>query len=301
MIKPLFPFFQEKPPEIEEEEPRPVSKFTLSRQKQKNTNVDIQQTKHDNLGKQIPAFSEHIIERVQPSTSGISSKTQQDVSGDNKQIIEVSKSKVELVEDPLINRHNRDNIQLFKSVNKPLKLRSKKPLKRIQIIDVDLESEKNYLCNKSKQLLKQNKKIEVKEIVDSKNKKNKSSDIILSKPQIVQITEVETKEETTIGTFEDLNVAIPKTAVQFYNVWKNIKKEWRKYYLQRINTSDLKLIFKESLESKVFSEIIAVLRENSADNGLNLYNYLLGLIEVKRFSALIMFMSSKDKKSKHND
>lgn len=149
--------------------------------------------------------------------------------------------------------------------------------------------------------MKQNKKIEVKEIVDSKNKKNKSSDIILSKPQIVQITEVETKEETTIGTFEDLNVAIPKTAVQFYNVWKNIKKEWRKYYLQRINTSDLKLIFKESLESKVFSEIIAVLRENSADNGLNLYNYLLGLIEVKRFSALIMFMSSKDKKSKHND
>ncbi|KAI4467211.1 rna polymerase ii-associated protein 3 [Holotrichia oblita] len=266
---------QEKATEIEEE-PRPVSKFTLSRQKQKNTNVEIQQVKHDDVNKRTPALSEHVIERVQPSTSGITTKAQQKVSGDNKEIIEGSKPNVELIEkDSLINRHNKENIQLFKSVNKPPKLRSKKPLKRIQIIDVDLQSEKN------------------------ENEKNKSSDILLLTPQIAQLTEVETKDETqkVINCFEDLNVPIPKTAVQFYNGWKTIKKEWRKNYLQRINTTDLKLIFKESLESKVFSEIIDILSENSTENTLNLYDYLLGLTEVKRFSALIMFMSSKNKKN----
>ncbi|KAI4467224.1 rna polymerase ii-associated protein 3 [Holotrichia oblita] len=294
---------QEKATEIEEE-PRPVSKFTLSRQKQKNTNVEIQQMKHDDINKRTPALSEHVIERVQPSTSGITTKAQQKVSGDNKEIIEGSKPNVELIEkDSLINRHNKENIQLFKSVNKPPKLRSKQPLKRIQIIDVDLQSEKKYLSNRSKQDLKENKEIEIQKEVNSENEKNKSSDILLLTPQIVQLTEVETKDETqkVINCFEDLNVPIPKTAVQFYNGWKTIKKEWRKNYLQRINTTDLKLIFKESLESKVFSEIIDILSENSTENTLNLYDYLLGLTEVKRFSALIMFMSSKDKKSKHND
>lgn len=62
------------------------------------------------------------------------------------------------------------------------------------------------------------------------------------------------------------------------------------------------MIFKESLESDILSDILTVLCEGNdfGKNGSeNAFSYLKSISDVKRFSALTMFMTSNDKQSIH--
>ncbi|KRT78313.1 hypothetical protein AMK59_8189, partial [Oryctes borbonicus] len=205
-------------------------------------------------------------------------------------------------DDPLLRRHDKDSIQLFQSIHKPPKFRSKKPLKRVEIIDVDLETEKFYLSNKLEDAT-ENKDTESGENENNQNEGSEKNNVSLLRSQITQSVKTEKNDENletekNVNVLEDLNLPVPKTSVQFYNSWKTINNEQsRKKYLLKINPKDFKSIFKESLESKPFSDIVAILSENCGDTTLDLYSYLMGLTEVKRFGALIMFMSLIDKKN----
>ncbi|GJQ76125.1 putative potential Monad-binding region of RPAP3 [Trypoxylus dichotomus] len=298
---------KEKPVDIIDE-PRPVSKFTLSRQKQKDSNIKIHETKADGTKNEV-AFGEHVIERVLSSSSGYNKtgkietehkndnkRTLEDASikmkakqnSDNKGRLEDTNTKMEnkqsvKLDNLLLNRHDKDSIQLFRGIYKPPKFRSKKPLKRVEIIDVDLETEKLYLRDK------------LQDITENKDKESCEKE---KKQNEINHEIVKGNEAPEPNCFEDLNLPIPKTSVQFYNSWKSISnKQFRKNYLRKINPSDFKLIFKESLETKMFSDILEVLNESCDDSTFDLHSYLVGLTEVKRFGALIMFMSSTDKKN----
>lgn len=165
---------------------------------------------------------------------------------------------------------------------------------------MDLETEKIYLSNKSENDPKETQSPQNQE-KDEKCKDEDSSNIQISEaiengkniPTALDIKD-------NFETFAQLELGIPKTSVQFYNNWKTIEKnnQWKKSYLQQIDPNNLSVIFKESLSTKVFSEIINTLNENCGDNNFPVYKYLIGLSQVKRFSALTMFMSSKDKNSK---
>lgn len=69
--------------------------------------------------------------------------------------------------------------------------------------------------------------------------------------------------------------------------------------LQQICGSDFPVIFKESLESNTFSSVLAVLATEFIKNKTSVIQYLLGLTKVRRFSALILFMTENDKTSKY--
>lgn len=55
-------------------------------------------------------------------------------------------------------------------------------------------------------------------------------------------------------------------------------------------------IFKDSMEPDTFSEILTILSTEFIKRKKPLYRYLVDLAQVKRFGALIMFMSTADKK-----
>lgn len=59
-------------------------------------------------------------------------------------------------------------------------------------------------------------------------------------------------------------------------------------------------IFQDSMESDIFSEILEVLKVEFVKRKEPIFYYLRDLSQVKRFRALIMFVSSGEKESKYS-
>lgn len=57
-------------------------------------------------------------------------------------------------------------------------------------------------------------------------------------------------------------------------------------------------IFKEALESYIFSEILEILATEFVRKDEPVYHYLLGFSHVKRIKALLLFASEEDNASK---
>ena len=55
-------------------------------------------------------------------------------------------------------------------------------------------------------------------------------------------------------------------------------------------------IFKDSMESDIFTQILTILNETFVSKNDNVFDYLESLSKVKRFRTLVLFMSSSDKK-----
>lgn len=98
----------------------------------------------------------------------------------------------------------------------------------------------------------------------------------------------------------DKNYVTPKTSVQFYLTWKNLKSSDERYrYLKKIDPQELPKIFQSSLDSGIFSNIIEVLVKHFIDNKTPVSRILYYLTQVKRFSAITMFMTDDDKSRKY--
>lgn len=69
--------------------------------------------------------------------------------------------------------------------------------------------------------------------------------------------------------------------------------------LQQISGHDFPVIFKESLESDIFSGVLTIFATEFIKNRTPVIQYLLGLTKVRRFSALTLFMTENDKTSKY--
>lgn len=242
---------------------KPVSKFTQSRQK-----------KH--------------VSVLKPEEE--KSKTNVDI---NKATVVERKQKT--VETQTIQRGEMffwpedDSIEIVEAIAKAPHLRSKVPLKRIQIKDIET---KPVVHSKSAPVVE---KIEIeRELpVSRKESKKKSVSFADSKHNAISPEKAERKSEEIKQFME------PITSVQFFAQWKQFNDDTNsKYeYLRVMNPRNLKEVFKESLDSKTFGDILKTLTKHTDDCGF-IYNFLLGLTEVKRFCTLVFFMSKADKDGK---
>ena len=67
---------------------------------------------------------------------------------------------------------------------------------------------------------------------------------------------------------------------------------------QQIPPETIPQMFKDSMESDIFCNIISVLKTEFIPNKINVYQYLENLSNVKRFRALIMFIERSTKEGK---
>ncbi|XP_044746948.1 RNA polymerase II-associated protein 3 [Coccinella septempunctata] len=190
-----------------------------------------------------------------------------------------------------------DNI--VKAVQKPPHMRSTKPLKRIPIQEINSAiTESSDLPERNENPKKFSLKTDDIKIVEHKN--NQSS-------QIKQVDEDVTKQEKVVEDVtkqemvvdDEPQLTAPKTSVQFHATWKKLRgrDDKRGEYLRLVNPKKIPDLFKDSLESDVFSEILYVLAEHLAKEKDETYEYLLHLSKIKRFSALSMFLTLNDKNS----
>ncbi|XP_072389091.1 RNA polymerase II-associated protein 3 [Diabrotica undecimpunctata] len=315
---------------IDVADPRPISKFTASRNKS-NSSINLK-----------------------PFTPIYKPPKEQEVNEVPQQIIDDSTPIPQWVSDP--------EIIEVKPIQKPPHLRSKKPLKRIKITEigdthtkidvskpVSKEAVKQHVLEKKENDNKQGsittrpisafkKDRKEKFIQEADNYLNESQD----SPTQISLDSVKTAEKNFNSEsitkpepnlhhlkIEDLNVIekinpmstakdvknsvndtkklienneintsfkCPKNAVQFYTSWKNFRTTEEKYtYLKLIGFQDIPKIFLNSLDSAVFSNILEVLVKHFIGNNDKLYDILNSFTEVKRFSAITMFLSGEDK------
>lgn len=245
-----------KKDETQQKPTKPVSKFTQSRQNKKNpTKPEEEKPKSEfNIGK--AAVVERKLGELKPKPP--TAKTLATFTWP---------------ED--------DFLEIIEPISKLPHTRSKVPLKRIQIKDIETKP----LVHTKPTIVVE--KVET-ELVTKKDGKKKS----------VSFADVKTETTKTVQPEEVVKNELvePVTSVQFFAQWKQFTDVAnQKYeYLRVINPKNLKEIFKEALDSKTFSDILKVLSTHSDDHNF-VYNYLLGLVEVKRFCTLVFFMDKADK------
>ncbi|XP_069681469.1 RNA polymerase II-associated protein 3-like isoform X1 [Periplaneta americana] len=194
-------------------------------------------------------------------------------------------------------------VNLVKPIHKPPHLRSKKPLKRIEIKEIDNSSSK-----------------ETRTIVTASSSKEEPSDVLLDneKPVCargqntvnlssegdegnkVELLSEEGSSATLKVTSEEKSTEIPpvpNNSVQFLVAWKKIKSdpELGYLYLKQIPGIEFPRIFRDSLESGILSDIISTIKLGFLPHKEPVLPYLEGLSNVRRFSALAMFLSENDK------
>ncbi|XP_050306192.1 RNA polymerase II-associated protein 3 [Anthonomus grandis grandis] len=243
--------------------------------------------------------------------------------------------KIPKVDPPIVSTWPDPGCEItpVKAVKKPAHLRSKTPLLRIEITETDLlnKPEEPEPFNKRvvehKQVTFQEEHVEFgagdpafkkttsafkkdrEKVNNSESKvepnqnawpKVDSAMISMTSDDlkiVENIKQKETKNNENNEIIKNSKEFIPpKTSVQFYSVWRTLKlPEEKCKFLKTIDPKELPNIFREAMESKVFSDILEVLSMSCTENFDETFEFLKQLTRVKRFSALTMFMESKDK------
>merc|ERR1711915_569915 len=163
-------------------------------------------------------------------------------------------------------------------INKPAHLRSKKPLKRVEIFE-------NTVANK--ELIKSEVKVDKSEVEDVK-----INTVGLTK-------QVEKEIANELSKVEIMNTipAVPSSSAKFLTDWKTLKSIVnRAKYLQQFKSTDYGKVFKSSMDGILFSEIVQVLN-HMVQRGVMpeiIVHQLNGLSRLPRISAISMFMSKHD-------
>lgn len=76
------------------------------------------------------------------------------------------------------------------------------------------------------------------------------------------------------------------------------KLKIKKFLFQQLPPGSLPKIFKESMESSIFSDILAILKTEFVKRKESIFSYLKDLSDVRRFRALVMFISNSEKQGK---
>ncbi|XP_054277821.1 RNA polymerase II-associated protein 3-like [Macrosteles quadrilineatus] len=171
---------------------------------------------------------------------------------------------------------------------KPPHLRSKKCLKRIEIYDVGPNTPEHICAAK---LRKSNNLPTI-----SPSPTHPPASSRLSEPGFMSAATVKPRSILTITTPVDVPPP-PTTSVQFNTAWNSVKgnPQLRYRYLKQIPGESLSDIFKDALESGMFSSILDTLSSEFISKEDVVLSYLKGLTRVRRFSTLTLFMSTSDK------
>ncbi|XP_043258103.1 RNA polymerase II-associated protein 3 isoform X2 [Colletes gigas] len=227
----------------------------------------------------------------------------------------------------------KDDVVVIEPIEKPPHLRSKKLLTRIPVEEVEFiniqHDQKNdgTTSNEHESVqLKENfgdcpnipislpeKDDVVTESIDKSSHLNLKEletgvvveETVFNKYEHAELKEIsadeKSKNESSIKdskSVENTNniPPVPKTAVQFVTNWKaNKSSEFRYKYLKQLPKNSLSKIFQDSMESDIFNDILKVLWLEFIKRKESIFSYLKDLSEVKRFRALIMFISNNEK------
>lgn len=200
-----------------------------------------------------------------------------------------------------------NNIEIIFVIEKPPHSRSQVPLRRIpikevsQIENVPLEEQKptpsvgkldsmNVVERNFENLI--SKGGDGDKVTNPKETMEKAS-------SFKQKKQVKVVEKNPSASSQTELFTTPINAIQFNNQWHQFTSSKLRYqYLMCIEPQRLPTIFKESLDTKLFSEIITALVEGYSNENEKIYKYLTELTNIRRFSAIVMFMSNSDKNSK---
>lgn len=243
-------------------------------------------------------------------------------SSSTNKIIEQELDVSRLTDNKTVLWSSNSAVKLVKPIQKAPHLRSKKPLKRIAIREVDNStliedkavSELLVTSIVTKDLENENSSDDTKFLIVKEQKQEKIINHTGAKTKNIGPTTKETSEsQNTIdkdsstrnaidfqSNIEDITnqvPPVPSTSVQFYVEWKKVKSnpQLSYLYLKQIPGSELARLFGDSLESSTFSEIISTFKTHFIQFKEHLLPYVIGLTKVRRFGALVMFLSEADK------
>ncbi|KAG5890472.1 hypothetical protein JTB14_013414 [Gonioctena quinquepunctata] len=283
-------------------EQRPISKFTASRNKtsiyepnekavHKPPSVDSKEQIKQEIDDSKPSTSWHsqediiIVKPVQKpphlrSEKPLKRLTITDIdSGIPEKIVEYQKSE-EAVKKHVMEKHEK--IEDLNDVAKPIsafkKQKAEKSLEK-------MENAANTAWPKPNEHTACLKSADFK-IIEKVNPASCMKDVKNTVNDNKKITHSES----------NVNFVGPKNSVQFFLSWKNLKTLEEKYlYLKSIEPQELPKIFLSSLESKMFSNILEVMVNNYIVKNDRVFETLNYFTDVKRFSAITMFMTAEDK------
>ncbi|CAD1478853.1 unnamed protein product, partial [Heterotrigona itama] len=206
----------------------------------------------------------------------------------------------------------KNEVTVIEPIEKPPHLRSKKLLTKIPIQELEFGIDQYKYTNDKIVGNKGNlvqKKDRVQEEESSKNSvqieefNKKIIQMEGQKEELCKNPVLEFHKENSCVKVSDPSKdigfisPIPKTAVQFLMNWKkNNSLEFRYKYLKQLPENSLPKIFQDSMESDIFSQIIEILSIEFIKRKDQIFCYLKDLSQVKRFRALIMFITNNDKK-----
>ncbi|CAF3787883.1 unnamed protein product [Rotaria socialis] len=191
--------------------------------------------------------------------------------------------------------------RIYPLQDKPIDKRSTKPLKRIEIQEIDTSIISISETTKKKAI--------IIEEMDTDPKSSESiipsiSSVLPSPSTIFTATtplSVQSKKPTTIEKPPTKSIpiptAIPTTGFQFKRDWLNLNNqiEQQAIYLKRIPPKSYKTIFSTGIDSSVFSRIL-LLWSNETTIDEHLLNSMYEIRLTPRFNTQLSFLGSDDKK-----
>ncbi|XP_019348455.1 RNA polymerase II-associated protein 3 isoform X1 [Alligator mississippiensis] len=255
--------------------------------------------------------------------------------GNKQAISELSKIQNELVEKGLCTQLECPGTSateipnLVKPIDKPLHLRSTKPLRRIVIEEVDdsdsdlpnttsvVSNRINSTCVETTKSSYQDdlltttdtpkaKQLKIEEISDTPAIQlvNEVKEITSPPPQFFNLKNHIEKENETLPPISTSPVpAIPANSFQLESDFRKLKgcPDKMYLYLKQIEPSLYPKLFQKSLDPDVFNQILKILHDfyiEKEEPSITL-DILQRLSELKRFDMAVMFMSDSEKKTAH--
>ncbi|XP_022256746.1 RNA polymerase II-associated protein 3-like, partial [Limulus polyphemus] len=190
----------------------------------------------------------------------------------------------------------QDTCSIVEPIFKPPHLRSKKPFRRLEIQEIESDwfdpisklqgSQQPLVCHEAsvKPLSEPSNAVEYTVNTTSQQQN------VPPKPSHAVTQDV--KDLTCVQVIP----GCPHTAFQFQADWRKLRHSKDKLfeYLKQISPEKYPEIFKHSLETEVFSDIISLLKSHFLKEQLDVLPYLKNLTEIGRFNTLVMFLSSED-------
>ncbi|XP_023236830.1 RNA polymerase II-associated protein 3-like [Centruroides sculpturatus] len=169
---------------------------------------------------------------------------------------------------------SQEDKSIVKPIYKPPHLRSKKPLKKIEIEEVLSDSDES---------VEENSTTSPNSLTNNSTTKN-------SNTSIPETTKYIRKELPSIPSK-------PQTAYQFYAHWQTLRNypDLQYKYLKKLSPELIPKLFHQSMEMDIFSNVIMILNDHLNENE-DSFLYLKNLTQVGRFKTLAMFLSSSEKK-----
>ncbi|XP_076369567.1 RNA polymerase II-associated protein spaghetti isoform X2 [Tachypleus tridentatus] len=202
------------------------------------------------------------------------------------------------VQNKSLDSRQQDTCSIVEPIFKPPHLRSKKPFRRLEIQEIEsdwfdpisnkLQSSQQPLVCHEAYVETLSETLHAAEYTVSETSQQQN---LTPKPS----HEVITQDVKALPRVQ-MAVGCPHTAFQFQADWRKLRNSKEKLfeYLKQISPEKFPELFKHSLETEVFSDIISLLKSHFVKEHLDVLPYLKNLTKIGRFNTLVMFLSSED-------